>query len=94
MIKPFFKFAVKLKKLTMKQTGILLLALTGLMACAKPEQTRTYSKEEVKRIVDSTIKSKTTSEAAQNAKDIEMRRAIEIKSRMDSIQKAKREPKQ
>lgn len=76
----------------MKQTGIVLLALTGLMACAKTEQTRTYSKEEVKQIVDSTIKSKTASEAAQNAKDLEMRRAIEIRSRMDSIQKAKQEP--
>lgn len=77
----------------MKRTGILLIALCGLMACAKTEPGRTYSKEEVKRIVDSTIKSKTASEAAQNAKDFEFRKAIELRSRMDSIQKAQKEQK-
>ncbi|RYD99208.1 MAG: hypothetical protein EOP54_04960 [Sphingobacteriales bacterium] len=77
----------------MKQTGILLVALCGLMACAKTAPTRTYSKEDVKRIVDSTIKSKIASEEAQNAKDFEFRKAIEIRSRMDSIQKAKQLPK-
>lgn len=75
----------------MKQTGILLIALSSLMACAKTEPGRTYSKEEVKHIVDSTIKSRTASEAAQNAKDLEIRKAIEIRSRMDSIQKAQKE---
>lgn len=77
----------------MKRTGILLIALCGLMACAKTEPGKTYSKAEVERMVDSTIKSKTASEAAQNAKDFEIRKAIEIRSRMDSIQKARKEQK-
>ncbi len=75
----------------MMRTGILLIMLCGLMACAKTEQGRTYSKEEVKRIVDSTIKSKTASEKEQSAKDFEMRKAIEMRSRMDSIQKARKD---
>ncbi|OJV54302.1 MAG: hypothetical protein BGO31_13215 [Bacteroidetes bacterium 43-16] len=77
----------------MIKTGILLLALTGLVACAKTEQARTYSKDEVKRIVDSTILSKANADSIQNARDFEIRKAIEIRSRMDSIQKAKKEKK-
>jgi len=77
----------------MKQTVILLIALFTLVACSKTKPERTYSKEEVKRIVDSTVKSKAASEAAQNAKDFEIRKTIEIRSRMDSIQKAQKEQK-
>ncbi len=66
--------------------GIAIVLLVG--SCSKTEKERFYTKEEMQHIVDSARAANIQSATAAAQKDLEIRRTIELKSRMDSIKQA------
>ncbi len=76
----------------MKIIGLSIVFVVVLSSCTKTVKEQYYTKEEVQRITDSALQANLQAAKEAAEKDLEFRKAIELKARMDSIkevQKAK-----
>lgn len=74
----------------MRSIVISAFAVLLLGSCSKTEQQRYYTQEEVQRITDSAKAEHLKIAVAAAERDLEVRRTIELKSRMDSIRNAEK----
>lgn len=72
----------------MRSIAISAVAVLLLGSCSKTKQQRYYTKEEVQHITDSAKAAHLKIATAAAERDLEVRRTIELKSRMDSIKNA------
>ncbi|HTO15899.1 MAG TPA: hypothetical protein VLZ83_09010 [Edaphocola sp.] len=69
----------------MRFLAYILVSIFFLTACSKESKERVYTEQEAQQISDSFIKSKEKALNEQARKDLEYRKAIELRSRIDSI---------
>ena len=74
----------------MRTIGLSIVFVLLISACTKTEKERYYTQEEVQRITDSARLANIKLATAAAQKDLEIRKAIELKSRMDSIKKGEK----
>lgn len=74
----------------MKIVGLGLVMFVLACSCSKTENERVYTKEEMQIITDSARAANIKAANIAAQKDLEIRKAIELKSRMDSIKNADR----
>ncbi|HRP88805.1 MAG TPA: hypothetical protein PKX92_02075 [Edaphocola sp.] len=72
---------------------LLVVAISFLGACSKETNERVYTAKEIKIISDSFVKAKEKELLIQSQKDLEYRKAIELRYRIDSIKRVGEEDK-